>query len=81
MWLILCLILHALDSSPYFAYLSVLHLRETFGERELGEKMRTHYAGEIKKSPLMILTYISELLCANSHFHFKLHLLIDRDIL
>jgi hypothetical protein len=32
--------------SPYFAYLSVLHLRETFGERELGEKMRTHYAGK-----------------------------------
>ena len=29
---------------PYFAYLSVMHLRETFGERELGEKMRTHYA-------------------------------------
>jgi ubiquinol oxidase len=30
--------------SPYFAYLSVMHLRETFGNREQGEKMRTHYA-------------------------------------
>lgn len=31
---------------PYFAYLSVLHLRETFGDRSpgLGERMRTHYA-------------------------------------
>lgn len=29
---------------PYFAYLSVMHLRETFGERGLGDKMRTHYA-------------------------------------
>ena len=31
---------------PYFAYLSVMHLRETFGERDPGdsERMRTHYA-------------------------------------
>jgi ubiquinol oxidase len=31
---------------PYFAYLSVMHLRETFGERSpsLSERMRTHYA-------------------------------------
>ena len=30
----------------YFAYLSVLHLRQTFGERPVGgsERMRTHYA-------------------------------------
>jgi hypothetical protein len=38
---------------PYFAYLSVLHLRETFGQRttdgtatgeEMSDRMRTHYA-------------------------------------
>ena len=31
---------------PYFAYLSVMHLRETFGSRTPGdsERMRTHYA-------------------------------------
>jgi len=37
-------VLETVARVPYFAYLSVLHLRETFGERDLGEKMRTHYA-------------------------------------
>lgn len=37
-------VLETVARVPYFAYLSVMHLRETFGERELGEKMRTHYA-------------------------------------
>jgi len=37
-------VLETVARVPYFAYLSVLHLRETFGERELGDKMRTHYA-------------------------------------
>jgi len=37
-------VLETVARVPYFAYLSVLHLRETFGERDLGDKMRTHYA-------------------------------------
>ncbi|KAL7556972.1 hypothetical protein ACA910_018260 [Epithemia clementina (nom. ined.)] len=37
-------VLETVARVPYFAYLSVLHLRETFGERHLGDKMRTHYA-------------------------------------
>jgi ubiquinol oxidase len=37
-------VLETVARVPYFAYLSVMHLRETFGERGLGEKMRTHYA-------------------------------------
>lgn len=39
-------VLETVARVPYFAYLSVMHLRETFGEREPGdsERMRTHYA-------------------------------------
>jgi len=39
-------VLETVARVPYFAYLSVLHLRETFGERFPGmsERMRTHYA-------------------------------------
>lgn len=37
-------VLETVARVPYFAYLSVMHLRETFGERGLGESMRTHYA-------------------------------------
>jgi len=37
-------VLETVARVPYFAYLSVLHLRETFGERGVGDKMRTHYA-------------------------------------
>lgn len=37
-------VLETVARVPYFAYLSVLHLRETFGERHEGDKMRTHYA-------------------------------------
>lgn len=37
-------VLETVARVPYFAYLSVMHLRETFGERELGDSMRTHYA-------------------------------------
>jgi ubiquinol oxidase len=39
-------VLETVARVPYFAYLSVLHLRETFGERsdEMSERMRTHYA-------------------------------------
>jgi ubiquinol oxidase len=39
-------VLETVARVPYFAYLSVLHLRETFGDRDpmLGERMRTHYA-------------------------------------
>lgn len=37
-------VLETVARVPYFAYLSVMHLRETFGERGLGENMRTHYA-------------------------------------
>lgn len=37
-------VLETVARVPYFAYLSVMHLRETFGDRELGDKMRTHYA-------------------------------------
>jgi len=37
-------VLETVARVPYFAYLSVLHLRETFGQRGVGEKMRTHYA-------------------------------------
>jgi len=37
-------VLETVARVPYFAYLSVMHLRETFGERDLGESMRTHYA-------------------------------------
>lgn len=39
-------VLETVARVPYFAYLSVMHLRETFGERYDGmsERMRTHYA-------------------------------------
>jgi ubiquinol oxidase len=39
-------VLETVARVPYFAYLSVLHLRETFGERypTMSDKMRTHYA-------------------------------------
>jgi len=39
-------VLETVARVPYFAYLSVLHLRETFGLRdsEMTEKMRMHYA-------------------------------------
>lgn len=39
-------VLETVARVPYFAYLSVMHLRETFGERsdEMSDKMRTHYA-------------------------------------
>jgi len=39
-------VLETVARVPYFAYLSVMHLRETFGKREPGdsERMRTHYA-------------------------------------
>lgn len=44
---------------PYFAYLSVLHLRETFGERGLEEKMRTHYAeADNELHHLLIMEYL-----------------------
>jgi len=39
-------VLETVARVPYFAYLSVMHLRETFGERSdnQSERMRTHYA-------------------------------------
>mmetsp|Transcript_21404 Transcript_21404/g.28121 ORF Transcript_21404/g.28121 Transcript_21404/m.28121 type:complete len:324 (+) Transcript_21404:98-1069(+) len=39
-------VLETVARVPYFAYLSVMHLRETFGERNdnQSERMRTHYA-------------------------------------
>ena len=37
-------VLETVARVPYFAYLSVLHLRETFGERDLRDIMRLHYA-------------------------------------
>ena len=37
-------VLETVARVPYFAYLSVLHLRETFGERDLRDVMRLHYA-------------------------------------
>jgi len=37
-------VLETVARVPYFAYLSVLHLQETFGERHMDDKMRTHYA-------------------------------------
>lgn len=39
-------VLETVARVPYFAYLSVMHLRETFGKRDPGdsERMRTHYA-------------------------------------
>jgi len=37
-------VLETVARVPYFAYLSVMHLRETFGERGIGDRMRTHYA-------------------------------------
>ena len=39
-------VLETVARVPYFAYLSVMHLRETFGERDDKncERMRTHYA-------------------------------------
>lgn len=39
-------VLETVARVPYFAYLSVMHLRETFGSRDPGdgERMRTHYA-------------------------------------
>lgn len=37
-------VLETVARVPYFAYLSVLHFRETMGERESHNLMRTHYA-------------------------------------
>jgi ubiquinol oxidase len=39
-------VLETVARVPYFAYLSVMHLRETFGDRteSLSDRMRTHYA-------------------------------------
>jgi len=39
-------VLETVARVPYFAYLSVMHLRETFGDRTdtLSDRMRTHYA-------------------------------------
>ena len=39
-------VLETVARVPYFAYLSVMHLRETFGNRDPkgSERMRTHYA-------------------------------------
>lgn len=39
-------VLETVARVPYFAYLSVLHLQETFGDRsaDMSERMRTHYA-------------------------------------
>ena len=39
-------VLETVARVPYFAYLSVMHLRETFGDRDPkgSERMRTHYA-------------------------------------
>jgi ubiquinol oxidase len=39
-------VLETVARVPYFAYLSVMHLRETFGDRDTKnfERMRTHYA-------------------------------------
>jgi ubiquinol oxidase len=39
-------VLETVARVPYFGYLSVMHLRETFGERydSMSERMRTHYA-------------------------------------
>jgi ubiquinol oxidase len=39
-------VLETVARVPYFAYLSVMHLRETFGQRGEGmsDRMRTHYA-------------------------------------
>jgi ubiquinol oxidase len=42
-------VLETVARVPYFAYLSVLHLRETLGQRQIGDeamrdRMRTHYA-------------------------------------
>ena len=37
-------VLETVARVPYFAYLSVLHLRESMGERGLRERMRVHYA-------------------------------------
>jgi len=39
-------VLETVARVPYFAYLSVMHMRETFGERydSMSERMRTHYA-------------------------------------
>ena len=39
-------VLETVARVPYFAYLSVMHLKETFGARDIGlsERMRVHYA-------------------------------------
>jgi ubiquinol oxidase len=37
-------VLETVARVPYFAYLSVQHLKETFGDRSTGDRMRTHYA-------------------------------------
>jgi ubiquinol oxidase len=39
-------VLETVARVPYFGYLSVMHLRETYGERydSMSERMRTHYA-------------------------------------
>ena len=37
-------VFETIERVPYFAFLSVLHLQETFGVRDLDETMRTHYA-------------------------------------
>lgn len=52
-------VLETVARVPYFAYLSVLHLRETFGERDLEYKMRTHYAeADNEFHHLLIMEYL-----------------------
>jgi ubiquinol oxidase len=57
-------VLETVARVPYFAYLSVMHLRETFGEREMGEKMRTHYAeADNELHHLLIMESLGRLAC------------------
>lgn len=48
-------VLETVARVPYFAYLSVLHLRETFGERGLGGRMRTHYVSILSLSCMYLV--------------------------
>ena len=48
-------VLETIDRVPYFAYLSVLHFQETFGVRDITERMRAHYAETDNKSHHLLI--------------------------
>ena len=71
-------VLETVARVPYFAYLSVLHLRETFGQRttdgtkdgeEMSDRMRTHYAEA--DNELVSSYFVSEVHISPRKIHWR----------